>query len=216
VRENSHAAQVGIRARVVRGSNRVSGNENKYSEPFRERGIVGRRWTHPRTKNGATDSRRAEQARRDVFSPGRCTFLTARKTTSVLRSCPLSFSRWIAQTVRFSIVGRLIRSPTLQKLKKKKKKPWEIAQSTRRREDVIHENNVDRRVGVGVTVAAHGARKEGKERLAISNLTNNSAIGDFINGTAVPTEDEAFFNVFLTGGYWSRVIASWTYNYCIN
>lgn len=35
-----------------------------------------------------------------------------------------------------------------------------------------------------------------KERLAISNLTNNSAIGDFINGTAVPTEGEAFFNVF--------------------
>lgn len=68
------------------------------------------------------------------------------------------------------------------------------------RRDVIYENGVDRRVGVGaiVVMRLQGGRR--RKRLAISNLTNNSAIGDSINGTAVPTEDGAFFAVFLTRG----------------
>lgn len=70
-----------------------------------------------------------------------------------------------------------------------------------RRQDVIYENGADRRVGVGAIVVMRSQGGGRRKRLAISNLTNNSAIGDSINGTAVPTEDDgAFFAVFLTRG----------------
>lgn len=112
-------------------------------------------------------------------------------------SPPFSLFRFLflsknVQTVRFDHGEELIRSPTLQKLREY------AEQRDKTRSRVIYENGDRRRVGVGAIVATRHSEGSQRKMLAISNLTNNSAIGDSINGTAVPTEAEAFFAVFLT------------------
>lgn len=131
-----------------------------------------------RTRERRTVRRiRGEQARRDVFSPSPLPPPSSPRPVHISHgseddfrspflSSPLSLSLSGNESKQSdSIVGRLIRSPTLEKLKKKKK-PWEIVQPMERGQDVIYENSVDRRVGVGVIVVALEGSREGRGREA--------------------------------------------------
>jgi hypothetical protein len=96
----------------------------------------------------------------EMFSP-----LTGAHFSRLGRRLPFSvlvLSRANSPILDLGEINSLAHTPKI-KGASEKKKPWEIAQSMRRR-DVIYENSVDRRVGVGVTVVVRGVRREPEGR----------------------------------------------------